>query len=739
MVPRKLWVFTALLGVLLGSPLLGSVPPSLQATSLLQEGYGLVVSPPGINYGEVTVGKSKKAVLTITNQSKTKAFSVQQVKLQKGKQFDFCGLSISAFTLLPGQSKQIPVCFAPKAEGLHQDAVVIQAVDQEGNPTQLVVPLQGEGVTGGPGSGPGEPDIQVSPTIIDFGVVPVGQRARRELRISNVGQADLRVQSFTIQGGLASPFDFCGQSLTGFTLPASRSVQIPVCFRPQKEGLVEDHVIIRSNDPDESTVAVRLRGGQMTGSGSLQAELSVDKGCGAQYRIGEPLIISFRVSRDAFVTLSVMKPNGSEQVLMNRSIPGGVAHRLQGTVGEPEGTRILILEARVGEELAEAECQFTAVQDGPNIVARIRTDRGCLEEGQTPIYFVGDPITVSFRVDGVSQAVVRILDVLPDGRTRVVLQQVVPGNRELSLSGTIEPPEGRETLVLQVLSAQGAVSAEDRCSFIVAVQDQPQPGPPQSFACLQALLVGVEEGVTPAEQARFNNTVRRAREGLTRNWGFRPWEITELLNNNATKKDILEEIEALLDFDLPECAIKIHLFGHGVRDPMGAAPGNPSGPDIGGADDPDEGFVAWSTDGDPNAVVAADVLWDFELVRALSTFQRAWVIAQLDSCWGGGMFEEWTQHVTRGAGALRPMPGNLFIAWSSSEQSRGCFIRAGPHEQQGWAWTQAVLVEGFSDPNVDTIREIHQYPRRRGLDTAPLRPGFRDGSNLGDIRLPLRR
>jgi hypothetical protein len=105
------------------------------------------------------------------------------------------------------------------------------------------------------------PDIDVSPTSIDFGAVAVGTTAARQLTIRNVGQADLFVSSITIQGGPTSPFHFGGVIFTGFTLRPGQGVTIQVFFTPRTTGLFQDAVIIQSNDPDESTVVVPLRGG----------------------------------------------------------------------------------------------------------------------------------------------------------------------------------------------------------------------------------------------------------------------------------------------------------------------------------------------------------------------------------------------------------------------------------------------------------------------------------------------
>jgi len=212
---------------------------------------------------------------------------------------------------------------------------------------------------------PRVPDIDVSPTSIDFGAVPIGTTATRLLTIRNVGQADLFISSAAIQGGTASPFHLGGRVFSGITLRSGQGVTIQVFFTPRTTGLFEDAVVIRSNDPDEATVTVLLSG-------------------------------------------------------------------------------------------------QTPIQQ---LKAQITTDRGCLEKGQSPIYFVGDRITVQFRVDGVEQASATIEDILPDGQVRVIFQQVVPGNQTLRLTGKIEPPLGRE--MLRLTAQAGGQIAQDWCSFTV--------------------------------------------------------------------------------------------------------------------------------------------------------------------------------------------------------------------------------------------------------------------------------
>jgi hypothetical protein len=105
----------------------------------------------------------------------------------------------------------------------------------------------------------------------------------------------------------------------------------------------------------------------------------------------------------------------------------------------------------------------TAPPPMTGLQAFIRTDRGCQETGENPIYSVGEQIIVSFRVDGVAQALVTIEDIMDSGERQIVFQQWVAGNQLLQLTGQIVPPTGRETLRLTAQVGQQSVVSE--CSF----------------------------------------------------------------------------------------------------------------------------------------------------------------------------------------------------------------------------------------------------------------------------------
>lgn len=100
---------------------------------------------------------------------------------------------------------------------------------------------------------------------------------------------------------------------------------------------------------------------------------------------------------------------------------------------------------------------------------QLETDRGCQEDGDDPVYTVGEQITVSFRVGSAtrSAAAVKLFDVLNDGRVGIVSFGNIATNQTRQFAARIGPPLGIEKLVLQAETVNGADRVRRSCSFRV--------------------------------------------------------------------------------------------------------------------------------------------------------------------------------------------------------------------------------------------------------------------------------
>jgi hypothetical protein len=101
------------------------------------------------------------------------------------------------------------------------------------------------------------PNVQVTPTNLNFGGVPVGQSAQQTTTVRNLGNALLRVDLITTDN---PHFQVVAPSVPFTVLPGGQQ-PVTVRFTPTEVGPQMDTLRIFSNDPDEDPVIVSLTGG----------------------------------------------------------------------------------------------------------------------------------------------------------------------------------------------------------------------------------------------------------------------------------------------------------------------------------------------------------------------------------------------------------------------------------------------------------------------------------------------
>ena len=108
----------------------------------------------------------------------------------------------------------------------------------------------GDGNLGTPGLPNFSSDINVELATIDFDTVLVGEFLDKVLTISNTGNTILLIDSIYTSSGL-------------FTLPFTEnsiddSLELTITFTPSAYGIVEDTLVIKTNDPDEGHIEITL-------------------------------------------------------------------------------------------------------------------------------------------------------------------------------------------------------------------------------------------------------------------------------------------------------------------------------------------------------------------------------------------------------------------------------------------------------------------------------------------------
>jgi len=106
-----------------------------------------------------------------------------------------------------------------------------------------------------------EGEIDVYPLTVDFGTVPVGSFASKIITVRNIGAGFLNVNAIASGQIGGSPFhvDFPGLPATVLG-PGPGSTTFSVSFIPTMTGNFQQVLLVTSDDFDEGTVAVTLKG-----------------------------------------------------------------------------------------------------------------------------------------------------------------------------------------------------------------------------------------------------------------------------------------------------------------------------------------------------------------------------------------------------------------------------------------------------------------------------------------------
>ncbi|MCK5382008.1 MAG: YncE family protein, partial [Candidatus Latescibacteria bacterium] len=219
---------------------------------LIYDGYGVAISPDGM-YGYATVpwisGNYGIHIFDVS----TDAFiahietgsRIRGIETYKGAAIPWLFTDPTSGTIPAGSSMDIEVTFdATGRSGGDYDANILIA-SNDPDESDVAVPAHLH-VTGAP-------DIAVSPDTLSFGEEFV-LAGHREVVVRNEGTDSLMVSSVSSDTSVFVP------DTTSFALSPRSSLVVGVSFAPEEIGAVEGMLSFVSNDPDEGTVTVALRG-----------------------------------------------------------------------------------------------------------------------------------------------------------------------------------------------------------------------------------------------------------------------------------------------------------------------------------------------------------------------------------------------------------------------------------------------------------------------------------------------
>ncbi len=225
-------------------------PPSLGGSRNDMGAYGgpeanlwyppLYIKPPSISFGKVTQDSSAAVSANILNYRNT-GIAVSDIDFS-GDDNQVFSADRQNFFLPVSDSLELGLSFLPDQEMIFQANMVLQTLSHG----KVFLPLSGEGIVA---------KMNVMLPSIDFGTVNLGKSDAIVLPIQNTGSDTLRLNVFLVTG---SPFSVNISSL--LIGPASSSNSIEVNFTPVLPVSYQDSLIILSNDPLKSRVAIPIKG-----------------------------------------------------------------------------------------------------------------------------------------------------------------------------------------------------------------------------------------------------------------------------------------------------------------------------------------------------------------------------------------------------------------------------------------------------------------------------------------------
>lgn len=220
-------------------------------------GPNLVIEPRQVDFGTVGTGTSATRTVTISNDG-SGPITLEDARIRGADGSEFGVTGFASGTLEAGASREVTVEFAPSAAG-QQTARLVVETDNDAF-SQVGVQLRGA---------VNAPEVRVRSRSLQFGDATVDERIVREFAVRNTGDAALRIEDATVDGG-SDVFTF--QQSTPLTIAPGSERALSVAFEPDEARSFSGTLRLETNDPDEPTVPIWLTNTDTTMSMQLQRE-----------------------------------------------------------------------------------------------------------------------------------------------------------------------------------------------------------------------------------------------------------------------------------------------------------------------------------------------------------------------------------------------------------------------------------------------------------------------------------
>jgi hypothetical protein len=190
-------------------------------------GTGIIVAanatPAVINFGNVKPGTTNEATIAITNRGSVDITITNIVLNNANEDKSFSHDFARSVTLRPNGQTRIRVKFNPITSGEKSGTLIIPYEDEE----PITVALTGfaKGAI-----------VKINPPEIDFKDVLVSSTSTEKLTITNEGNDDLKISSFSFTGTDANMFAFVSTPILPITIAPSYNIILTFQFSPTSLG-----------------------------------------------------------------------------------------------------------------------------------------------------------------------------------------------------------------------------------------------------------------------------------------------------------------------------------------------------------------------------------------------------------------------------------------------------------------------------------------------------------------------
>jgi len=194
----------------------------------------------GLNFEDVVVGTSSFSTITISSEG-VGSLSLR-CTLSDNEHFTVTPTSLS---IDPDETEDLKVTFIPDSLKIYSAELAILSDAVEPN-DEIIISITGKGIA---------PVISASADTLDFGKVEIGSSDTLKFFIRNIGTADLTVSNVSSYLPFSIPL-----ATFPLQIEPEDSLQILITFEPTTRGATTKKIIILSDDPNNETLSLMLKG-----------------------------------------------------------------------------------------------------------------------------------------------------------------------------------------------------------------------------------------------------------------------------------------------------------------------------------------------------------------------------------------------------------------------------------------------------------------------------------------------